>query len=133
MEGWQVRLEYFEKALKRLEEAVQRPPTSDLEKEGLCHRFEFTFELAWKTLKDFLAYQGLGFPLGSPREVLRTALQAGLLEGGEAWLNLLALRNRLSHLYDKKLLDEAFYQISTVAYPLLRNLYEKLQERRADL
>lgn len=126
MSRWLYRFHAFTQALSRLQEAALSPLTSELEKEGLCHRFEFTLELAWKVVKDYLEFAGYAFPLGSPRQVLITAGQAGLLQDVEAWLQLLALRNRLSHLYEKTLLEEAVEMIRQKALPLFRQLQRQL-------
>ncbi|MDW8236725.1 MAG: nucleotidyltransferase substrate binding protein [Bacteroidia bacterium] len=76
--------------------------------------------------KDYLEFAGYAFPLGSPRQVLITAGQAGLLQDVEAWLQLLALRNRLSHLYEKALLEEAVEMIQQKVLPLFRQLQRQL-------
>lgn len=126
MTRWLHRFQAFREALARLQEAASSPLASDLEKEGLCHRFEFMVELAWKVVKDYLEFAGYTFSLGSPRQVLITAGQAGLLQDVEAWLELLALRNRLAHLYEKALLEEAVEVIQHKALPLFLALQAKL-------
>lgn len=68
---WKQRFENFEKAFKKLEEAVNEGELNELERNGLIQRYEFTIELAWKTLKDFL--QDEGFKLKSPKDVVRQA------------------------------------------------------------
>ena len=60
------------KATNRLEEALKEE-TTDLAVDGVLHRFEFTFELAWKTMKDYIEYQGVSEKIGSPREVIKEA------------------------------------------------------------
>ena len=80
----QRRADYFN-ALERLKEAVKQGD-SDIIIDGILHRFEFTFELAWKTMKDFLEYNGISENIGSPREILRRAFESHLIEDGEEWM-----------------------------------------------
>ena len=73
---------------------------SPLELEGLIQRFEFTFELGWKLLKDRLEYDGVSLPTATPRVVVRAAYEARLIEDAETWMDMLADRNRTSHMYE---------------------------------
>ena len=89
------------KATNKLHEALKQEET-ELHVDGVLHRFEFTFELAWKTMKDYLEYQGIIEKIGSPREVIKEAFSAGLIEDGEVWIKMMLSRNNLSHLYDEE-------------------------------
>lgn len=106
---WKQRFENFERALALLEEASRRPPKSlsDLEKEGLIQRFEYTFELAWKTLKDYLEYSGVSLAEGTPRSVIKEAFAARIVEDGQLWIDMLDHRNLMSHAYDKERFEAA--------------------------
>jgi len=85
---WKQRFANFEKAYFQFKSAVEHiNELNDLEKEGLIQRFEYTFELAWKTLKDYLEAQDV--PASFPREVIKTAFQYELIEDGEAWMDML--------------------------------------------
>ncbi|MCY4398749.1 MAG: nucleotidyltransferase substrate binding protein [Gemmatimonadetes bacterium] len=99
---WQYRFRNFSRAYALLREAAENDPKhlSDLEREGLIQRFEYTFELAWKTLKDRLAHDGVRIPTITPRNVIRCAFSAGLIDDGEAWIDMLTDRNAMSHQYD---------------------------------
>lgn len=98
---WKQRFENFENAFLLLEEAVNDfPNLSKLEKEGLIQRFEYTFELSWKTLKDFLESQGVEAKF--PREVIKQAFKNELILDGELWLQMLDSRNQMAHTYDEK-------------------------------
>ena len=90
----------LESAFKRLEEALRESET-ELAIDGTLHRFEFTFELAWKTMKDYLEYNGVIENTGSPREVIKAGFKQGMIEDGEAWIDMMLSRNSLSHLYDE--------------------------------
>jgi len=95
---WQQRLGDFDKALMRLEEPLSKTSFAELEKDGVIQRFEFTFELVWKTLKDYLEEQGVLLDVASPKKILRQAFKENLLLDGELWLQMLEDRNRLSQL-----------------------------------
>ncbi len=82
MKRFKERLEDLQKAVQRLEEALQEEQTN-LVIDGVLHRFEFTFELAWKTMKDYLEYQGISEKIGSPREVIKESFSAGIIESGD--------------------------------------------------
>ena len=110
MERFQERKQDLIKASNRLEEALSEG-ISDLAIDGVLHRFEFTFELAWKTMKDYLEYQGIVGKIGSPREIIKEAFAAKLIEDGEIWIKMMLSRNELSHLYDEEASREIYDNI----------------------
>ena len=112
MKRFEERREDLNNAVKRLEDALQEE-TTDLIIDGILHRFEFSFELAWKTMKDYLEYQGVVNKIGSPREVIQEAFSTGLIENGETWINMMLSRNSLSHLYDEETSREIYEEIKT--------------------
>ena len=107
MKRFEERKEDLKKATNKLNEALKEEVT-DLEIDGILHRFEFTFELAWKTMKDCLEDQGIVGKIGSPREIIKEAFAAGLIENGEIWMDMMISRNELSHLYDEETSREIF-------------------------
>ncbi len=117
----------FEKALNRLEEALKEEET-DIVIDGVLHRFEFTFELAWKTMKDYLEYAGVIDKTGSPREIIQSAFQYGMIKNGDAWINMMLARNSLSHLYDEEKSRNIYKDIKEIYLELLENLNQKLDE-----
>lgn len=105
---WKQRFKNFELALTQLENAVllaQTRALSDLEKQGLIQAFEFTHELAWNVLKDYLEYQGTTQLTGS-RDAVREAFSRGLVTDGNAWMEMIQSRNKTSHTYNKAVADE---------------------------
>lgn len=111
------RFHNFKKALALYEEAPSGN-LSRLEEEGLIQRFEYSFELAWKTLQDLLQERGYANVRG-PRPVLEQAFQDGILSEGPLWLDMLKARNETVHLYD----EATFKRISqSVKGPYLRVL-----------
>lgn len=115
----------LENAFQRLEEALQENDT-ELAIDGTLHRFEFTFELAWKTMKDYLEYNGVIEHTGSPREVIQAAFKQGLIENGEDWIAMMLSRNSLSHLYDEKTSREIYDLIKNKYLFLLKEVLQKL-------
>lgn len=124
---WQQRLGDFENALSRLNEALTRKSFDELEKDGVIQRFEFTFELAWKTLKDYLEDQGFA-DVSSPKKVLRKAFQENLFTDDDLWLKMLADRNSLSHLYKKEMSENVFENIKNNYAKALRDLVGALKK-----
>ena len=100
---WQQRFDNFQRALRQLSAAVAlqaQRPLSELERQGLIQAFEFTHELAWNVLKDYLEMEGIQGLVGS-RSTVREAFKRGLIEDGEAWLDMIDKRNLSSHTYNE--------------------------------
>lgn len=129
---WQQRLENFQKALKQLEVACKQDKYSDLERAGLVQMFEFTFKLAWKTLKDILLYEG--FEEKIPRGAIRRAFEAEYLTENdtELWLDALGKRNLLSHTYEEKIAKEVHHLIINIYEPMLQRLMVTLENKKTD-
>ncbi|MFA5205966.1 MAG: nucleotidyltransferase substrate binding protein [Lentisphaeria bacterium] len=117
------------RAAARLAEAAALPPSA-IVRDALIQRFEFTFELAWKTLKLYLEQQG--HELGGPRPVLKKAFVDGLIptqEEADIWLRMLEDRNQTSHTYLEPLAERIGAAIIQEYSPLLSVLSERLQSR----
>ncbi len=106
---WKQRFENFERAFMLLREALEMDAgkLSDLEKEGVVQRFEYTYELAWKTLKDYLECSGVSLDEITPKRVVKQAFAAGIIEDGQTWIDMLEHRNLMSHAYDKDKFEAA--------------------------
>jgi nucleotidyltransferase substrate binding protein (TIGR01987 family) len=99
---WRQRFDNFQRALQVLERGVdlgQQRPLSELEQQGLIQAFEFTHELAWNLLKDYLQYEGISGIIGS-RDATRLAFQNDLISDGEGWMAMIKARNQSSHTYN---------------------------------
>ena len=125
---WKQRFENFEKSYKLLEKYSNEPISTELERAGIIQFFETTFELAWKVLKDYLEAEG--YVTKSPRESIKQAFQAEIIEEGHIWMDALSKRNLTSHTYDQVLAEKLVIEIKEQFLPLLRNLYEKLLKER---
>jgi len=122
---WVQRFENFSKAYRQFDAAMQDfDNLSILEKEGLIQRFEYTFELAWKTLKDYLEYQQVA--VSFPREVIKAGFHHGLIQDGEIWMNMLEKRNLLAHTYDEERVHTAIAMIKDGYYEAISQLYRDL-------
>lgn len=97
---WKYRFENYKRAFILLREAIEQETLSQLEQEGTIQRFEYTMELAWKVMKDYLENQNVVFGQVTPRAVIRKAFEAGLIQDGETWQNALDARNKMSHTYN---------------------------------
>jgi nucleotidyltransferase substrate binding protein (TIGR01987 family) len=98
-----------------------------LEKEGLIQRFEYTFELAWKTLKDYLESQKVNVVF--PREVIKAAFHYGLINDGESWMDMLDKRNLLAHTYDEANFEMAIEMIKDSYFFAITQVYMELGKR----
>lgn len=126
---WKQRFSNFSKALGHLKEAVSSLENpSDLEKEGTVQRFEFTHELAWKVMKDFLEYEGISGITGS-RSATREAFNKGLVTEGQMWMNMLESRNKTVHTYVDEILQKEYHLIVQEYFPLLEQFHQKMREQ----
>ena len=125
MKRFEERKEDLKKATNKLNEALKEEATN-LEIDGILHRFEFTFELAWKTMKDCLEDQGIVSRIKTPREIIKEAFAAGLIENGEIWMDMMISRNELSHLYDEETSREIYDDIKEKYILEINKLVQKL-------
>ena len=123
---WHQRLASYQRAQAQLQAAVdlrQSRPLSELEQQGLIQAFEYTHELAWKVMKDYLRSLGMDALLAS-RDSTRAAFAAELISDGEAWMDMILSRNLSSHTYN---LDIAMNLVSKIAatYASLLGAFEQ--------
>lgn len=129
---WQQRFQNFDRAINLLREPIERgiETLSALEKEGTVQRFEFAVELAWKTMKDYLEFQGQVVEPATPRAVIKTAFAARIIGNGQVWIDMLTHRNLLSHTYDETTFDQAVQAIRDHYLAALTELHGWLLARR---
>ncbi len=110
---WKQRFEHYSNALKLLNIAVAMDfeKMDDLQKEGFVQRFEFTHELSWKLMKDYLNYQG-NFEINGSRDAIREAFKVGLIQDGEVWMEMIKSRNLSSHTYEEATLRQILKNVS---------------------
>jgi nucleotidyltransferase substrate binding protein (TIGR01987 family) len=128
---WKQRFQNFDRAVVLLREPIERDVTtlSNLEKEGTIQRFEFAVELAWKTLKDYLEYEGRVIEPLTPRNVIKEAFAARILRDGQVWIDMLDHRNLLSHSYDAAAFDQAVLAIRDRYLAAIEELHLWFMER----
>lgn len=130
-ERWRQRLATFGKALARMDEVVtlwHSRKLSDLEGDGMIQRFEYTQELAWKLLKNYIEYQGEA-QMGGSRDTIRQAFRLGLIENSEPWFDMLESRNLTSHVYDEATEMTVIERIVDTYYPILSLLHAEMLKR----
>ncbi len=129
---WEQRFQNYCRALDQLTRFMDRDELNELEEQGLIQSFEYNHELAWKTLKDFLEYQGESDIIGS-RDVSRIAFRLGLLGGreedGQIWLDMIIKRNLTSHTYNEETAREIINAITDHYYDAFCKLRDKLAAR----
>jgi nucleotidyltransferase substrate binding protein (TIGR01987 family) len=128
---WMQRFQNFRQALSRLTEAVKlagRRPLSELEQQGLIQGFEYTHELGWNVLKDYLEAQGFVGLIGS-KGATREAFKNGLITEGEAWMDMIKARNLTSHTYKIEVAEDIAKAILGQFHPAL----VALERRMVDL
>ena len=145
---WQQRFNNFNKALNKLTEAVDfiqsklKESNTDLEndevegildeiiREGLIHRFEYTHELAWNVMKDYLLEVGELKTIGS-KDATREAFQAELITDGDVWMEMITSRNKTSHTYNEETAHEIYSKIIHDYYPEFLAFKAKMEEKRS--
>jgi len=129
---WLRRFQNYQKAFTQLTQAVdlsRQRALSKLEQQGLIHGFEYTHELAWNTLKDFLEARGAAEIFGS-RDTTRAAFTAGLIDQGEVWMQMIQSRNQSTHTYNEEMMTQivtAVIQTYMAEFTKLQSKFEQLR------
>ena len=125
---WKQRFINFEKAFLLFKQGIEEYGNTDIDivKEGIIQRFEFTHELAWNVMKDYLVYEGIAGITGS-RSATREAFSQGLITNGSEWMKMLETRNITVHAYDDDVLQRHFIKIKGIYYPLIEEFYLKMK------
>lgn len=126
---WQQRFQNFAKAYLSLQqsiEALQKDPANLFIRDSVIQRYEYSIELAWKTLKDYLEHEGF-INVSSPKRVIRQSLQQGYISDAQ-WLKALDDRNKTTHAYDENMANEVTKEITEQYFFLLKDLYSTLEK-----
>ncbi len=111
---WIQRFDNYEKAtavLERIYAIYKERELTEAERMGFIQAFEFSFELAWKLMKDYLPEKGNAEIHGS-RDAIRSAFRIGIIENGEVWMNMIESRNKTSHSYDEEVAVKIIADVS---------------------
>ena len=118
---WKQRFQNLKNAFLLLEKAVKKDNLSELERGGLIQFFEITFELSWKTLKDY--QESLGYNVKSPRESIKLGIQNEIIKEGHLWMDALDDRNLTAHMYDEELVKKITQKIVQDYFPVISQLF----------
>lgn len=124
---WQQRFNNYIKAFQTLVDAVELAQTRELtklEQQGLIQSFEFTHELAWNVLKDYLQDKGITGLIGS-KDATRSAFKNGLIEAGDDWMEMIEARNQTTHTYNPEIAQTVADDILKRFYPAFAGLAKK--------
>ena len=105
---------------------------SQIIKEGLIQRFEYTFEMAWKVMKDYALYQGISEIAGS-RDAIRYAFSSNLITNGEMWMDMIKSRIKTSHTYNEETASEIYHKIINEYYDAFRSFEEVMKGKLTGL
>ncbi len=128
---WKQRFQNFSNAYNTFCKTLNRyksAPDDDIVQMALVQTFEFTFELAWNVMKDYLESQGF-VEVKSPKQAIRTAFQVGIITDAEQWLEMIAKRNLASHTYNQTILQETVKYIKDEFSPLVEKLNREMKDR----
>ncbi len=123
---WLYRFDNYKRAFILLREAIEIMEQRDLtqlEKEGIIQRFEYTWELAWKVIKDYLEHEGIVLDKITPASVIRAAFEAKIITNGELWMQALDARNKMSHVYNIKKFEAVIAEIQSDYLGLFDDLH----------
>lgn len=109
---WRQRFQNYQKALLQLRQALQLQAPDALQKQGIIKCFEYTFELGWKVLQDYLVQVGGHQGLVGPRPALQQAFDRGIIRDGPTWFDMLKSRNLSSHLYDEEEAEQIYQKVA---------------------
>lgn len=122
---WHQRFANYRKALGQLKKFIDKGSLNDLEEQGIIQAFEFTHELAWNVMKDYLTYQGIVNIVGS-RDATREAFKANLVADGSGWMEMVRSRNFSSHTYDEAVARKIREEIVNGYYQLFVSFEAKM-------
>lgn len=132
---WIQRFSNFQLAFKQFKDAVELYNDRELsliEKQGLIQSFEFTHELAWNVLKDFLEYQG-NFNIKGSRDAVREGYKISLINDGSLWMQMIETRNLTAHSYDKNTAEKVVLQIVEKYFNEFNDFEQKIISLRNEL
>jgi len=127
---WKQRFENYSKAYTSLlesDDALKKEPDNGFIKDSVIQRYEYTVELAWKVMKDYLEEQGF-IDVTSPKKVIRKAFEERLIQDATAWMAALNGRNITSHAYDETKANEIIKDISEKYILLFRDLFDQMNK-----
>ena len=123
---WKQRFQNYNKALAQLQKFIDHGELNELEEQGLIKAFEYTYELAWNTIKDFYTDQGVTDIQGS-RDAFKLAANRDLIKNVGKWMDMVNSRIKTVHTYDEEIADEIANDIVEFYHPMFIQLQTRLQ------
>ena len=123
---WKQRFKNYNKALAQLQKFIDHGELNELEEQGLIKAFEYTYELAWNTIKDFYTDQGVTDIQGS-RDAFKLAANRDLIKNVEKWMDMVNSRIKTVHTYDEEVAEEIANDIFEFYHPMFIQLQTRLQ------
>jgi len=123
---WKQRFANFEKAFGQLTEFIEKGTLNKFEEQGLVQCFEYTHELAWNVMKDFLTEDGIQDIFGS-KSATKQAFNKGLLVQGDVWMDMIESRNESVHTYNEETAEKIAHKITHHYYPAMANFRDKMK------
>jgi nucleotidyltransferase substrate binding protein (TIGR01987 family) len=123
---WKQRLDNYQKAVRQLTKFIEKGELNELEEQGMIKAFEYTYELAWKMIKDYYEEQGEVNIQGS-RDALRLAFQRGIIKDGDNWMKMIKSRIATVHTYNEEVAKQIIQDIRNLYFQLFVELQTKMQ------
>jgi nucleotidyltransferase substrate binding protein (TIGR01987 family) len=123
---WKQRLDNYQKAVRQLTKFIEKGELNELEEQGMIKAFEYTYELAWKMIKDYYEEQGEVNIQGS-RDALRLAFQRGIIKDGDNWMKMIKSRIATVHTYNEEVARQVIQDIRNLYFQLFIELQTKMQ------
>lgn len=134
MDKFQTKLNNYQNALARLRESIEESKTSEslTVRDGVIQRFEFTTELAWKTIREYLLIHEVS-DINTPKNVMSAAFRADIITDEQGWIAILRDRNSTSHIYDEADADRIYQKIITEHIKLFDEVKDILTEKSKEI
>ena len=123
---WKQRFANFEKALFQLTRFINKGELNEFEEQGLIQTFEYTHELSWNVMKDFLTDEVIVNVFGS-KSASREAFNKGIIENGEVWMEMIESRNETVHTYNEDVAEKISKKIKEKYFPLFLDFENKMK------
>lgn len=133
---WQQRFNNYKRALTQLKKFIDKGELNELEQQGLIKSFEYTYELGWNVVKDFLEFSGSDALIAGSRDAIAAAFKLGIIKDGEAWMQMLKDRNQTAHTYNQETADEISKNILGIYFHCFIDLkvaFENIINKQTDL
>ncbi len=125
-----IRFKSLKETYTKLTEAINKGKNDSIVVDATIQRFEFTFELMWKVLKDYIEYLGFNDLPQGPKSILQFAFKNGIIENEEAYSNMLVDRNSTTHIYDEKMATHIFENIKKYHVKYIKKVIDYLEKEK---